>query len=394
VGWQLDAPRTPVVASPVITTPPAHATPYPPRPILYYGYAGNGEPEGIRSVQRDGSALDTIWSGYLFGWSPNGDRFAYMDYDSSSQVQSLVIATPAGENRTIFESNQGEFLTNLARQSIWSPDGSQIALVLQSLEGGTMRVAIINVESGQIASDFKLPPYQMSDTSSFAGLPFVRWSPDGQKLLLGFEELVWLDVASGSSNYISDFIGQFRFPDQSAWLPNSENVIYLDGYVYEDGILHPPQLWRDSLLEADAEQLFSTQQLIDFGLEGSDQYSIHSSPMGSYLALVAINNGNDEGIPLESHVLIFDLDQLQSGSNNNLSTLQPIAQWKLPGMFFSVVWSPDEQELAYLKLAGTEEVIEALSWSDGTVETVTAINTPDDQGTLIFSGWNMVSWMP
>src|SRR5262245_61020722 len=89
VGWQLDAPQGSVATNPVVSTraaqatPPAQATPYPPRPILYYGYAGNGEPEGIRSVQRDGGALDTIWSGYLFGWSPNGDRFAYMDYDSS-----------------------------------------------------------------------------------------------------------------------------------------------------------------------------------------------------------------------------------------------------------------------------------------------------------------------
>jgi WD40 repeat protein len=394
VGWQLDAPSGSVATNAAISTTPVSTTSYPARPILYYGYAGNGEPDGIRGVYRDGTALDSVWVGYLFGWSPHGDRFAFMAYDSTSQSQRLVVATLDGEERTIFETDQGEFLTNLARQSLWSPDGSQIALVLQSEEDAAIRVAIIDVEGEEISGDFRLPLYSMNDPSTFSGLPSVRWSPDSQKLLLGFAELVVLDLASGSSMSLSDLSESMIFSDQSVWLPDSESVIYLDDYRYEDGILYPPQLWRDSFPEEDAELLLTTAQMIALGLEGSDQYSIHTSPLGTYLALVAINNGHDEGIPLESNILIFEAARLQREPSTGVATPRPVAQWTLPGMIFSVVWSPDEQELAYLKLSETEEVIEALSWSDGTTETVTVLTPPNDQGKNIFSGWNMVSWMP
>jgi hypothetical protein len=88
------------------------------------------------------------------------------------------------------------------------------------------------------------------------------------------------------------------------------------------------------------------------------------------------------------------LSQWQRTPSSGETAPQPLAQWTLPGLFFSVVWSPDEQELAYLKLSETEESIEALSWSNGVVEKLTVVNPPDDQGEIIFTGWNMVSWMP
>jgi Tol biopolymer transport system component len=319
---------------------------YPSRPILYTDIGAEGDIPSIHAVNQDGTYLGMVGTGVLIGWSPQGDRFAYLALDDPTGFpNSLVVAAIGEEGKTIFETEPGELIANVGPQSAWSPDGTQIALVLDKEETG--RVVLVDVSSGQIVGEFPVQD-PLSTVSGYLGLPTVKWSPDGQQLLLKeYGEVVVLSIKSGQSKSISPSLELgAMFPSREEWLSSSDDVIYLDIKLEPESI--ELQLLRTALDAEKPEQLLTEEQLKTLGIDIEDRtsMSIRLSPMGTYLALIASSGFEEHG---NANLLIFDLSTLESELVDSWVISQPVAQWELAGSIISpVVWSPDEKALAFL----------------------------------------------
>jgi eukaryotic-like serine/threonine-protein kinase len=69
------------------------------------------------------------------GWSPDGQRMAFIKYDRNTQSTSLVLADPRGQNEKVLATRQAPsffhmtlFNTEPPERPSWSPDGRWIAL--------------------------------------------------------------------------------------------------------------------------------------------------------------------------------------------------------------------------------------------------------------------------
>jgi hypothetical protein len=386
----LQAEPSPDAAAPV-EEPVADAESFPARPILFLGGDAN---VGIAAVESDGTLIGPQQDGMLFGWSPQGDRFAYLPLGEEA-FEGLAVAALGEEERLIFTPDLDSQIINYVRQSVWSPDGTQIALVLFSTQG--FELVLIDAESGEIAKSYRLPDDVAAMYLGFVQneviFPMVNWSPDGRKVLLSLGELVVLDLESGDAEIVVSGISLPGMGEQAEWLPSSDGFIYLDGYEFDGERFTPPQLWQRMLDEDAPQELLSTEQMVTLGLDGSDQFAITISPSRRYLALLGINNGVDEGTEYSSTLLALDLTTLKEGSIEQWATEPPAAAWTLPGLTFFIEWSPDEQQFAFLMLSEEQgATIEVLSWADEGSQTVANVFVGDGSG--VFTGINYLSWMP
>ena len=104
--------------------------------------------------------LDTPWS-----WSPTGAQLAYADADADA----LILLDPTTWEHTRIATVRGALLT-----IAWGPDGRSIAYSVDSIGTGDAGPGVFVARSGS-------EPARVSDEVGTEG---IRWSPDGDSLLL------------------------------------------------------------------------------------------------------------------------------------------------------------------------------------------------------------------
>lgn len=300
-----------------------------PRPILYCAVEGErpNRTMVIRAIHPDGRSLGTLARGELGGWSRQGDRFAYLVTKETTQTPVVNVMGREGRPETIYETNGVRGVVLAPGQSIWSPDGSMIALLLA--DGETFSLGVVEVATKKVRT-FKLPRSVQPDVEEGHIDPlyvYVKWSPDGRKILLGSAAL---DLERNTWEAIADrrVIAE--------WLPRSEGV-----YFFE--------LWQrggDLLLKESGRNGAATV-LAGSTLAGWGAVSLASpnsapllrlSPSRSRLAIAAWA-GPEEA----TAVLVFDIPADRPGS-----LAEPARRVQVDGILIAMAWGPDERKLAVL----------------------------------------------
>lgn len=297
--------------------------PNPSRPILCFG-AENRELV-IRGFHPDGRSLGTLASGQLAGWSRQGDLFAYLTKDKASQEMVVSVMGLGGQPRTIFRAGPKETVFLDGWQSIWSPDGRRIALLVAKAATETFALTIVEIEKKKVDQWFELPKSAYTRRGQPMNWPpyNLKWSPDGRKVLIAWEQTVVLDVASGAVETIA------TMPVMAEWMPGSDGVYYFDE-VFSIGNLVLKRIGQNEVVKVlDGAQLDSWG-MVELVLFHTPILKL--SPNGTRLAMQAGKT-----------VLVFNAEAARAGALRD-----PPMRLQVEGPIVAIEWGPDEKKLAVL----------------------------------------------
>lgn len=349
------------------------------RPILYYGLE-NGD-WVTKAIHPDGRTLGTLAKGQLAGWSRSGDRFAYFTKGEATEANLVNVMRLGGLPETIFRARAGEIVFPDGWQSIWSPDGGRVALLLATAGGKTFTLAVIEVEKKKVAGTFQLQRsvYTRGDVPMSWPPYNLKWSPDGRKILLAWEQTVILDPQSTTVETVT------TKPAMAEWLPGSDGVYYFD-------VFGPTNLWLKKFGRNDAVNVLDRAQLAGWNVVSP--VLLHAplvklSASGTRLAIAAGAGG--EGT---STVLVFDVTAARAGSLGS-----PAKRLQVDGVVVAMEWGPGAKKLAVLVISENDLTIRALDLEGGAATTLTKVAR---RGTDYFSATdldvvglvNMISWVP
>ena len=115
-------------------------------------------------------------------FSPDGQRFAYIQPDSASAINYLVVADADGTNqRTIAEKPQPNTFVFDGDFTAWSPDGETIACLVNQLEAEANYNTIVGVRVAD-GTETVLSPQKWREVRGF------EWLKDGRGLLVSGSE--------------------------------------------------------------------------------------------------------------------------------------------------------------------------------------------------------------
>ncbi len=153
-------------------------------------------------------------------WSPSGSRLAYLIARRGSRARELAVIDPAGHTAPAVVADRVAQRAGFA----WSPDGAQLATVL---DGDAGAVTLIDVASGAQRQRSVYPDGEIRQ---------VAWSPDGASLLVTARAaasehfaLVELGVDGGTPAILASPQGDVSGP---LFLPRGDGVGY---HLNQDG---------------------------------------------------------------------------------------------------------------------------------------------------------------
>jgi WD40 repeat protein len=373
IGWKIEQPNGQV------TNLGARGQPIlPPPPILYVG-----EEEGflsLKAVQRTGQSLGSMTGGSLglLGWSPQGDQYAVTAVISETTYLAVVEGLEEQQVVASIKFAPDERVISSPLQSVWSPNGQLLAVLVESPEFGSY-ITFLSVERNEIVHSIRL-------RWPFLGASYVQWSPDGRKLLVGGDKTLIIDLKTGGIRRIVE--GR----TVAQWLPSSDAIIYF----YEPGSApnEPPRNLFFKELGGQEITLFSQDQLHDWGLDGQSTslMRLEISPSGAYLAIVDTF--------LADTVLVFE-----NAGNDPQKWRQPIVTVALEeSRILDLAWAPNEQELALVLYLYQEQggQLALLTLQDGSVRPLIALGDPEDDFDEAYlltyiralTAFQMISWAP
>lgn len=330
----------------------------PSRPILYLdveGEPGKQRPV-IAAVYPDGRRLGALVPGLGAMWSPTGTWFAYV---ARFRDTALNVMNLEGEVRTIFTARPGEFIFNMGWQSIWSPDGRRIALIVGSEDGSVYSITVIDVAEKRVVSRHKLPEDVYSRLKDGERYPMnwppykFRWSPDGRKLLLSWESTVVVDAVTGAIETIADI------PTAAEWAPGSDGVYYFRFDFYLRKLGSPTSL-----------KLVGKEHIAALGLKRPPflhKAVLTLSPSGSKLSFLG---GSTTGRTSSIH--IYDLRE-----GGTVALDKPFKSFQTEDIITALEWAPDENSIAIMAFSPPGEVtIKLLDLMTGAWRTLATVAYP------------------
>jgi Tol biopolymer transport system component len=157
----------------------------------------------------DGQGRDSVTTGRSPRWSPDGSQMAVVE-DRMLYVVDLV----TGERRALF----AEPFALLYAGVCWSPDGNNIALVAQPVQGPRRQLLLVSSRGADRGLRARIQTAGgMSSTPSF--------SPDGKKLAYSAAYLIMVVDVEGSERprMLPDQKGQNFEPD---WSPDGKWIVF------------------------------------------------------------------------------------------------------------------------------------------------------------------------
>ena len=317
------------------------------RPILYADVEEGDLVTRVvtRVVEPDGRQLDTVVPSIGVTWSPDGTQMAYVTPGGFE----LRLADLTGAERTIY--NSPSQWHPMWAWPTWSPDGQKIAVVtIGWCEVGSKisSLVVIDAEAGRIDSQFGPYGFWEAHGTEYGPTRFtmpktLKWSPDGEKILVSWDKVVVLDTTTGKTEYVSDA------PAIAEWAPGSDAVFYIEIGNGEDrvtrslGSFYVRRLGDSSpvtLADADGVRAAGLASAV-----GSIPAIMALSPDGSTLAAAA---GPVEGV---GGILVL----YKVGDPEALALDRPNLALPSEGPLLALDWSPDGRELVAL-VVGEEGV--------------------------------------
>jgi WD40 repeat protein len=327
-----------------------------PRPILYIGT--QDKRMVIMAIQSDGRSLGIVAEGRLFGWSRQGDRFAYGSPSTVSRGIGSINVMRLGERpQAVFTPRQEEHVFPLGWQSIWSPDGRRIGLLVVKAE--TLSLVIVDSEIGEIVRRLELPKSAYTREDQPANWPpyNVKWSPDGHKIMVAWEEALILNVESGSI----DTIAPMRV--MAKWSPDSDGIYYSEAFSV-------PDLFYKRIGGNETVEVLDHSKLGGFGERPpilAHTPLLKLSPSGSHLAF---ETAAARGQKAESTILTFDT---QGAHADRLGA--HARELQLEGVIVAMEWSHDETQLAVLTTSENGLMLRILDLGTGSSKVLTGVVT-------------------
>jgi len=330
------------------------------RPILHLDVERRGAQKRFvtTGIYPDGASLGRLVPAVGATWSPDGTSFAYIDppLPLVRYSELLILRNLSGEEHTILFSFQtGERLLYGWWGPIWSPDGRKIAVIsLKPLSRPLVAsVAIIDVSEKKVRALHRLPeetislPWYMSPPNKF------RWSPDGRKILVAWENAVVIDAKTGETEQIS------AKHVVAEWTPESDGIYYFE-IGRSDGFAgcFLKRLGSDS-----PRELMDEERLAAFGL--TRLAFVHGimtlAPSGVRLAIAG-------GSPVGLH--IYELKEkgpiIVNNPTRSFETREVIT-------ITALEWAPDEKSLAFMTMTKDGVRIKLLDLATGEWRTLTTI---------------------
>jgi hypothetical protein len=144
--------------------------------------------------------------------SPTDSRVAIVRLKGSEMILSIQVVTPTGLRQpSLVIEGVGP------GRPLWSPDGTQLAIAMQVVPGGTA-VSIVDVASGKVTHRFEPADYVVEPDwgcSSMGPVSLLAsdWSPDGSRLVgrassfcveVDFVDLVMFETDTGLMREVGD----------------------------------------------------------------------------------------------------------------------------------------------------------------------------------------------
>jgi len=323
------------------------------------------KPEEI-VIKRIMDATGTIFYGTP---SPNGKFFAFIDYRTSPND---IVIKEIGTEKEIRLSNQTDLNfegdEGTPYNPIWSPDSKQIAYIW---ENDNYEVRVIEVDNPEQVDLLRLK-------HSKTWLKTEDWSPDGQHILVQFEQNDQIELGSislGDDSYKPLKKLYKTGPLSAKFSPDGQYIAY-DSPPNEGN--HNNDIYvlsSDGNREVRLTSHPSHDYLLDWAQSGSDLYIASNRTGTTDMWSISFN----EGTPMEDPNLIYEnigfIGPLGSTNNGSFYFGKP-SPWMdiftvtmdpetgkvtspptatplpLKGNNWLPVWSPDGNYLAYISLRG------------------------------------------
>jgi Tol biopolymer transport system component len=344
-------------------------------------YPGQGEAVAIarRKLGRsgegatNGATVRLLWSGIDKGNtgepSPDG---RYVTYTRWLDQDLMVFDTATGEHRVLYKKGSWENHPSLGFNSHISPDGKQVAFLLD--RGRESTVLVVDIQGGM--------PRKIRDWKDPEWGAVYDWMPDGRSLFYvvnskdGHCHFGTVSVADGQTTEL------FRVP-QDLFLRFQHNVrVSPDGHFAAFVRLKAPGARERDIY---VKSLASAEASWPLVADSSDDYLMDWTPDGNHIAfgsdrateggafLLAVKEGRAQGSPVllkqnlnDRYPMGFDRQgryyfNVNTGNEHTLhvagfdaatgkirgeSSLAPAARGVAQGNW--VVWSADGRSLAYL----------------------------------------------
>ncbi len=159
------------------------------------------------------------------GWSPDGQRVAYVSFDTGRP--SIILQDIDGPNRERLTNFRG-----INGSPVFSPDGRQLAMVLS--RSGDPEVFVMNLETRKLR---RITRHPAIDTEP-------SWSPDGKYLVFtsdrgGKPQIYQLELATNFLERLT-FVGDYNA--RARLLPDGRHLVFVHR---RNGVFHIA--WQDLL---------------------------------------------------------------------------------------------------------------------------------------------------
>ena len=310
------------------------------RPILYYEEVDGRLvlsgvfPDGRRVAMR-GTEGVLYEAGTMPRWSPDGAWMAYAGGEQAKHTGFVALVNLRGARRPLFATRD-----SIPLYPRWSPDGRFISVILlgQPREGEedetdpeTIPLVVISVADQAVRSRLCIPSAAVASRE-----PRVRWSSDGQKILLAGDVAVVATIGTGVVDTVS--FHQVK----AEWGPTSDAVYYFtqpdSSGSTDQGTL--AAFFLRGLTDRQTLPLASADLVARLGVGPSSAIvptsrRVTLSPDGERLAVW--------GHPSKDSTVVL-LYEVTAASVVDLE--RPIATFRLLGQIIGLHWGPQGRSLA------------------------------------------------
>lgn len=317
------------------------------RPILYLEGTACADGTRVPSLETKGAGNS---------WSPSGTTDAFV----SANAKRLIVRGADGIEHTLYRAPRR---VDLVHRVAWSPDGSQVALLLldehgfdngpilnpEQIPSYQTSLAVFDARSGNMRRRVALPaaivhmPYLMNPPDTLA------FSPDGRRVLVSWESPAVVDIARGRVQRI------WPTPGVATWTADGR-VLFLD--VINRNRFGALRSWSPA---GGLQVVWTGAKLVanDIVAEHGIEYGqLRASPDGSRLAVRTVSGD-------QTAIAVFAL----AGSTPG----EQLGSYATDGLVWDFDWAPDGSRIAAVVVEGSSMDVRLLDPDKATWTSIATI---------------------